>query len=114
MFQVWGYSVGMRRLLLRSTKGEAAKTRVDVFFQNVKAMDVTTQMNGLAVFAAEGPDVKRISLTTGLVPSEDCIFYVLLSGGRRGHVVASLVAESVDDLEFHEASQYWGSSTGIA
>ena len=38
VFQVWSYTVGMGRLLLRSPKSPGAVTRVDVLFQNVKAL----------------------------------------------------------------------------
>jgi hypothetical protein len=112
MFQVWGYSVSLSRLLLRSTKSESATSRIDVFFQNVKAMDVTTTMRGLVVMSAEPVDVDRIRVETGLAPDEDSTFYVLFSEGRRGYVVAGLMAESVDDLEFYEVSKYWDAQGG--
>lgn len=38
VFQVWAFTVSMGRLLLRSTKSGSFRTRVDVLFQNVKAI----------------------------------------------------------------------------
>lgn len=42
VFQVWAYSVGMSRLLLRSVRDGTHDTRVDVLFQGVTAMKLPT------------------------------------------------------------------------
>jgi hypothetical protein len=46
VFQLWRYTVGMKRLLLRSTKTPTFGTRIDVLFQNVKAMKLPTRLDG--------------------------------------------------------------------
>jgi hypothetical protein len=48
-FQLWAYTVGMRRLLFRNTKLELFATRVDIMFQNVKALRTSTSVRGLVI-----------------------------------------------------------------
>ena len=40
VFQLWAYTVGMGRLLLRSTVSDQFSTRIDVVFQNVQAVQL--------------------------------------------------------------------------
>lgn len=49
VFQVWLYTVGMARLLLRSTKSPTFPTRVDILFQNVMEMSIPTSLDGLTI-----------------------------------------------------------------
>jgi hypothetical protein len=48
-FQLWRYSVSMRQLLLRSNRDDEHATRVEVFYQNGRHLDIPTSMNGLAI-----------------------------------------------------------------
>lgn len=49
-FQVWRYVVSHKQLLLRSNKEQGRHTtRVEVYFKNVRSMDVPTTMVGLTV-----------------------------------------------------------------
>jgi hypothetical protein len=59
-FQLWAYTVGMKRLLLRSTKNETFRTRIDILFQNVKALHLPTSLDGLVVSEADEELAKRI------------------------------------------------------
>lgn len=60
-FQVWAYSISMARLLLRSTRSETFGRRQDVLFQNVKALKLPTDLDGLVVAEADPIDAERIS-----------------------------------------------------
>jgi hypothetical protein len=48
-FQVWFYTVGMRRLILRSTKDEQHPTRIDVLLQGVTHLKLPTLLVGLSI-----------------------------------------------------------------
>jgi hypothetical protein len=107
VFQVWAYTVGMGRLLLRSTKSEAFSTRVDVVFQNVKAVCLPTELDGLVVAEAEGVVFDRIVSETGLLPDAETVFFGVECSGRVGYVVAGVVVEDEDEGEYFEPSRYW-------
>jgi hypothetical protein len=47
LFQMWLFTVGMTRLLLRSTKSEEHPTRIDVLFQGVQFIGLPTRLDGL-------------------------------------------------------------------
>jgi hypothetical protein len=111
-FQVWSYEVGMHRLILRSnksvhfSKGEHFKTRIDVLFQGVKAMQLNMLLHGLTVIPADVEDCDKIIQSTGLLPDDNNRFYVLLGSSFKGYVVAGVVASREDDGEFYEPSAF--------
>ncbi len=119
-FQVWAYSVSMRRLLLRSTKSvssdrENFTTRIDVYFQNVKAMNLPTSMDGLVITHAERGAAVRISDETRLLPDDSTKFFDIECSRRKGFVVASLAVETEDEGEYNEPNRFWpGADSGIA
>jgi len=114
-FQVWAYSVSMGRLLLRSTKSENFTTRIDVYFQNVTAMNLRTSMDGLVVTLAEREAAVRISDESGLLPDDSTKFFDIECGRRKGFVVASLTVETEDEGEYYEPNRFWpGPDGGIA
>jgi hypothetical protein len=108
-FQVWAYSVSMARLLLRSTKTETSLSRIDVLFQNVKAMSLPTTMDGLVVSDACSNDKlrKRVMAELGSVQLCNDNLYCIQMKSTVGYVVASLVVVQEDEREFFEASRLW-------
>lgn len=107
VFQVWQYSVGMKRLLLRSTKRGSFGSRVDVLFQNVKAMKLPTLLHGLAVAEADAGQLERISTETGLLPDRETIFFTLSSPTYEAYVVAGVCVQAEDDGEYFDPSPLW-------
>ena len=107
MFQVWGYTVSHRQLLLRSTKSETLSTRVDVLFKNVKAMCLPTLMDGLVIELADGPETERITLETGFVANDETTFFSLATAHGGSYVVAGAVFADEDSGEYFEPSRYW-------
>ena len=107
VFQLWAYTVAMGRMLLRSTKGDALATRVDVLFQNVKALKLPTLVEGLVVTAGAGAAAREISDATGLLPDEETKFFIIDSSSGRGYVVAGVVAVTEDEGEYFEPSKLW-------
>ena len=112
VFQIWGYTVGMRRLLLRSTKNETFSTRIDVLFQNVKALLLPTSLEGLVVGPASDSLSERIIADTGLLPDEGTRFYRVETHSGCGYVVAGVVVEDEDSGEYFEPSRYWPGPDG--
>ena len=113
VFQLWAFTVGMGRLLLRSTKSGSFGTRVDVLFQNVKAINLPTHLDGLVVTVA-GPEFQeRIVEATGLLPDADTTFFEIECSGRRGFVVAGVAVQDEDEGEFFEPSKYWPEPDGV-
>lgn len=107
VFQLWAYSVGMSRLLLRSTRSDAYDTRVDVLFQGVRAMQVPTTLPGLVVWYADDRQLAEITEATGLIPDDETRFFVLLSGSLTGYVVASVCVHAEDEGEYFHPSELW-------
>lgn len=107
VFQVWAYSVGMSRLLLRSVRGSTQTTRVDVLFQGVTAMKLPTSLHGLVIWAANDQQTADIAEETGLLPDEDYRFFVLSGTPSDGYVVAAACVHAEDDREYFEPSKLW-------
>lgn len=113
VFQVWGFTVSMRRLLLRSNRSSSSGTRVDVLFQDVKAINLPTHLDGLVVTVAGPGSEVRIGEATGLLPDAETTFFEVECSGRRGFVVAGVVVEYEDEGEFFEPSKYWPGPDGL-
>jgi hypothetical protein len=106
-FQVWAYSVGMARLLLRSTKSDTFATRVDVLFQNVKALKLPTSLDGLLVAEAGADETALILSETGILPSDETKFFRVWAGTFEGYVVAGVCVVAEDEGEYFEPSPLW-------
>ena len=106
-FQVWAYSVSMARLRLRSTKSDTLATRVDVLFQNVKAIKLPTLLDGLVVLEADPDEAARISSETGISLDEETTVFLVRSGSFDGFVFAGVCVEVDDEGEYFEPSPLW-------
>ena len=111
-FQLWAYAAGMGRLLLRSPKGEGSVTRVDVLFQNVKALQLATSLPGLTGTEPDAQQHQRIADATGLLPDEGTRFFVLTGASYEGYVVAGVCVQAEDDGEYFEPSELWPAGAG--
>ncbi|AZI57858.1 hypothetical protein EH165_06530 [Nakamurella antarctica] len=107
VFQLWGYTVGMGRLCLRSTKSDQFTTRIDVVFQNVKAVHLPTFLQGLVISDANATETERIIRDTGMLPDNGCKFFSMVGSNFNGFVVASVITICEDDGEFFEPSRLW-------
>jgi hypothetical protein len=99
----------MARLLLRSTKGDGAPTRIDVLFQAVRAVRLPTRLDGLVVAEVTEPaEVRRVHAAAGLdgdrFPGR---VYAVTGRHYEGYVVAGVLVAVEDDGEFHEPSTVW-------
>lgn len=107
VFQMWQYSVSMKRLLLRSTKRDSFPSRVDVLFQNVKALMLPTLLHGLVIVEADSDQADRISRETGFLPDRETVIYSVRSPAYDGYVVAGVCVSTEDDGEYFDPSQLW-------
>jgi hypothetical protein len=102
--QVWSYTVGHSRLLLRATKDRDHPMRVEILFKAVAAMSVPTVMRELTV--REASDLEREEILSTIVidkPSEPRCF-VLEGPGFAGWVIAGVMVTIEDEGEYHEPS----------
>lgn len=104
---MWEYGVSMSRLLIRSTKNDTFASRVDVLFQNVKAMKVPTLFHGLVVVEADLDQAARISKETGLLPDRETVIFSVCGSGYDGYIVAGVCVQAEDDGEYYDPSPLW-------
>jgi hypothetical protein len=104
IFQVWLYTVGMGRLLLRSTKSPASPTRVDILFQDVRAMKLPTQLDGLVLRSPTAAEVHVIENDTGQLSSAETKIFILQGASYSGYVLAGVMVTHEDEGEYNDAS----------
>lgn len=86
-FQVWQYTVGHRRLLLRSSRDRPPQTRIDIHFGNVDLMLLRSGYDGLVIRRADDEECERVGLDHGLEVSPGRLF--LLGRDLRSFVVSA-------------------------
>ncbi len=104
------FTFGMGRLALRGKKSNEFPTRVDILFQDVKAMSLLQSFNGLIVTVADLVQRERISKETGLYPQQgdqDFEYFVVRSGAFEGYVVADLCLVAEDEGSDHDPTTLW-------
>ncbi len=104
MVQVWSYTVGHSRLLLRATKDRENPTRVDILFKNVATMSLPSVMHQLAVRQASPLEQEEILSTIEVDHSEDRRYFILEGPGFAGWVVAGVMVTVEDEGEYYEPS----------
>jgi len=104
---MWSYTVGMGRILLRSVKTDSFDTRIDVVFQNVQALKLSTLLPGLEIAMADAADMQKMIVETGLLASENYAFFTVNGSNYSGYVVAGAVASCQDVGEYFEPSELW-------
>lgn len=112
VFQLWAFTVSMRRLLLRSTKSEQFDTRIDVLFQDVQAVQLPTSLSGLIILEADPAETERIIKETGLLPDEDRTFFSVIGSNFTGYIVAGVGISCEDSGEYYEPSEIWPDGPG--
>ena len=92
-FSVFGYSMSHGLLLLRSGKSnEHANTRVDVLFQDVRALEIRAWFKGIRIEEEINPEFlnNQRSRPAQMIEPGNKI-YSLRSSGWEGFVIAGLV-----------------------
>ncbi len=102
-FQVWKYGVSHAQLLLRSTKEQGQRTRVDVAFKNVQALKLATSIENLVVRLASPEDAARIRAEAGILDADSNVFLLEGDGGI-GWVIAGIAFGHEDEGDYSEPS----------
>jgi hypothetical protein len=90
-FSVFGYSMSHGLLLLRSAKSnENPTTRVDILFQDVRAMEMRVWFKGITIEEVDDPKflVDQHSKPADMIEPGNKT-YALISGGWRGFIVGA-------------------------
>jgi hypothetical protein len=103
-FQVWFYTVGMRRLILRSEKDQQHPTRIDVLIQGVEHLKLPMLMVGLSIRRASPSEQITIEESDGVALGPDEHVYVLQGQNYTGYVVGMVMAAHEDTLEYYDPS----------
>lgn len=105
-FQLWGYTVSHRELLLRSTKSADYPTRIDVFFKGVKEFHLPTSFKGLSIAHASLDELRTLPSHRGgwAESGSDLKFFKIGGADFVGYVVALVVFCHEDDGEYCEPS----------
>lgn len=103
-FQVWFYTVGMRRLILRSEKDKEHPTRIDVLIQGVEYLKLPMVMVGLSIRRASPSEQTAIEQADGVALGLNEHVYVLQGRSYTGYVVGMVMAVHEDSLEYFDPS----------
>ena len=102
---MWEYTVGHGQLLLRSPKNEELRTRIDVLFKNVGAIELPTVLDGLTVSEATEGDWSAIGPRVDQRYRTGRTLFVVRGSSFLGYVLAGFVNWHEDEAEYYEASQ---------
>jgi hypothetical protein len=94
----------MGRLLLRSTKSLTFPTRIDVLFQDVRAVKLPTHLDGLTIREPTDSERRAIDADTGLLSSEGVELFVVEGSGHSGYVIAGVMDTHEDTGEYNDES----------
>ena len=101
LFSLFGYSMSHGLLLLRSGKSnETPSTRVDILFQDVRAVEIRAWFKGIRVEQTDDSgflDGQRSKPTDMIEPGNK--IYALSSTGWQGFIVGGIVRFKEDDGE---------------
>ena len=104
VFQLWGYTVGMGRLLLRSTKSPTYSTRIDVLIQNVQFVKMPAYLEGLAIRVANESERMMVEVEVGALPSGDVKCFVVSGSSYTGYVIAGALKTYEDEGSYSDPS----------
>ncbi|MFH9614564.1 hypothetical protein ACH4MM_12680 [Streptomyces pratensis] len=88
-FKVWQYSVGHRRLLLRSPRARPLATRIEVYFACVGLMLLRPAYHGLAVRRATDEESRTVIGDHGIELEEGAYVFALGENLSSGFVVSA-------------------------
>lgn len=110
-FKVWQYTVSHCRLLLRSTRGDTANTRIDVHFGAISAMLLRPYYDGLTIRRASEDELTFVTGASGEVPRGAVVH--IIDGEYPSFVVSGQVQWHEDEGEYSDPS-WFGHMVGTA
>lgn len=104
-FQVWGYTVSHRELLLRSTKSKEFPTRIDVFLKGVEEIHLPTVLDGIWIEEASVEDLEQLPSQRKTMSLRNGAKVFVMKGNEFvGYVVALGVWCHEDEGEYYDPS----------
>jgi hypothetical protein len=94
-FKVWQYTVGHKRLLLRSSRECPPNTRIDIHFGAVSAMLLRPYYEGIVIRSPNDRELKFVEDISGPV-THGAVVYII-DGGRPSFVVSGRVQWHEDE-----------------
>jgi hypothetical protein len=99
-FQLWSYTVNHGQPLLRSTKGGAHSSRIDVLFKDVAAVCLPTIFPDLTIEELGPQQAPPVGLGPRLL--KDRTFFKVSCIGFSGYMIAGCLTLHEDEGEYHE------------
>ena len=104
-FQLWNYTVSHCSLLLRSTKSDGFRTRIDVLFKGVCEFHLPTSFTGLSIAEASEADAQKLcSLRQSLSLGKDRKVFKVQGVDFVGYVAALIAVYHEDAGEYNDPS----------
>jgi hypothetical protein len=104
-FVVFSYHVSHGLLLLRSAKSPVHLTRIDVLFQDVRAIECRTEIPDVLIEEVSPDFIRNTRTKATEILEHGHKVYALKSTGWTGFVVAGIVSHHEDDQEFFAPSK---------
>ena len=103
-FVVFSYHVSHGLLLFRSRKTKQHPTRVDILFQDVRAMEARCWFDGITIEEVDATFLKGFRSNPAKMIEPGNRVYSLKGGEWQGFVVGGIVLTKEDDEEFFAPS----------
>ena len=105
MFSVFSYAMPHGGLLLRSAKTPANPTRVDILFQDVRAMEIRASFDGIRIEECDRSFLKQFGGSPIALMEEGKRAYRLQGHEWQGYILGGMVLSHEDQGELLEPSQ---------
>jgi len=105
-FQIWSYIVGHSQLLLRSTKSPDHPTRVDIFFKNVKSIQLPTTIDDFSIVESDVESVQALSVNLNDADLRNRRVFLVHGVNCTGYVVAGFMDCREDEGEYNSPSPF--------
>jgi hypothetical protein len=102
-FRVWHYSVSHSSLLIRSPKGGATQTNIDLLFVGVEYVDLTHWLRGPSVLVGDETDLARAATLLSRRIASNETLVTIVAEGRRNLVLARGFEVQENEMEIFES-----------
>ncbi len=107
-FVIYSYDASWRVLLLRSRKTKETPTRLDILFQDVKAMEIRTWFEGLTIEEVDATFLEGFRSNPAQMMEHGHRVYALRGVGWHGFILGGIVSFKEDDGDYYAPSGLMG------
>jgi hypothetical protein len=111
-FVIYSYTASHGLLLLRSRKTKSTPTRVDVLFQDVRALEIRAWFEGLVIEQVDVSFLESFHSNPAQMIEDGNKVYALRGVSWYGFIVGGIVTFKEDDGDFAEPSGLLAQSAG--